>query len=66
MAPKSDYAAQFKELKDLTEKTNTYIKLLENRRQTMKNLWLGYAMLKHKQRKPLTLLKRMKSLYMKF
>ena len=62
MAPKSNYAAQFKELKDLTEKTNTYIKLLENRRQTMKNLWLGYAMLKHKQRKSLTLLKRMKSL----
>ena len=62
MAPKSDYAAQFKELKDLNEKTNTYIKLLENRQQTMKNLWLGYAMLKHKQRKPLTLLKRMKSL----
>ena len=62
MAPKSNYAAQFKELKDLTEKTNTYIKLLENRRQTMKNLWLGYAMLKRKQRKSLTLLKRMKSL----
>ena len=62
MAPKSNYAAQFKELKDLTEKTNTHIKLLENRRQTMKNLWLGYAMLKHKQRKSLTLLKRMKSL----
>ena len=57
MAPKSNYAAQFKELKDLTEKTNTYIKLLENIRQTMKNLWLGYAMLKHKQRKSLTLLK---------
>ena len=31
MAPKMDYAAQLKELKDLTETTNTNIKLLENR-----------------------------------
>ena len=31
MATKSDYVAQFKELKDLIETTNTNIKLLENR-----------------------------------
>ena len=31
MAPKADYAAQFKELKDVIETTNNNIKLLENR-----------------------------------
>ena len=31
MAPKTDYATQLKELKDLIETTNTNIKLLENR-----------------------------------
>ena len=31
MAPKTDYAAQFKELKDLIETANTNIKLLANR-----------------------------------
>ena len=31
MALKMDYAAQLKELKDLTETTNTNIKVLENR-----------------------------------
>ena len=31
MVPKTDYAAQFKELKDLIETTNNNIKLLENR-----------------------------------
>ena len=31
MASKTDYAAQFKELKDLIETANTNIKLLENR-----------------------------------
>ena len=31
MAPKTDYAAQLKELKDLIETTNANIKLLENR-----------------------------------
>ena len=31
MAPKTDYATQFKELKDLIETTNNNIKLLENR-----------------------------------
>ena len=63
MAPKTDYATQFKELKDLIETTNNNIKLLRTEsRQTTKNLWLGYEMLKHKQRKPLTLLNRMKSL----
>ena len=33
MAPKTDYAAHFKELKDLTETTNASIKL-ENRIMT--------------------------------
>ena len=31
MAPKTDYATQLKELKDLIETKNTNIKLLENR-----------------------------------
>ena len=31
MAPKTDYAAQLKELKDLIETTNNSIGLLENR-----------------------------------
>ena len=31
MVPKTDYAAQFKELKDLIETANTNIKLLANR-----------------------------------
>ena len=34
MTPKTDYAAQLKELKDLIETINTNIKLLENRAKT--------------------------------
>ena len=59
MAPKTDYATQLKELKDLIETTNTNVKLLEDRIMTnTKNLWQEHAMLKHKQRKPLTLPKK--------
>ena len=64
MAPKTNYAAQFKELKDLIETTNN-IKLLENRITTNHEELMARvckSLLKHKQRKPLTLLKRMKSL----
>ena len=34
MAPKTDYATQLKELKDLIETTNTNIKFLEKRIKT--------------------------------
>ena len=47
MAPKTDYATQLKELKDLIETINTIIKLLENRittKQTTRNLWQGKDM----------------------
>ena len=63
MAPKTDYATQFKELKDLIETTNN-IKLLENRITTNHEELMARVcnVETPAQRKPLTLLKRMKSL----
>ena len=63
MAPKTNYAAQFKELKDLIETTNN-IKLLENRITTNHEELMARVcnVETPAQRKPLTLLKRMKSL----
>ena len=63
MAPKTDYATQFKELKDLIETTNN-IKLLENRITTNHEELMARVcnVETPAQRKPLALLKRMKSL----
>ena len=63
MAPKTDYATQFKERKDLIETTNN-IKLLENRITTNHEELMARVcnVETPAQRKPLTLLKRMKSL----
>ena len=60
MSPKTDYVTQLKELKDLSETTNTNIKFLENRITTNHEELM--AMLKHKQRKPLTFPEKKKSL----
>ena len=40
MSPKTDYVTQLKELKDLSETTNTNINFLRTEsRQTTRNLW---------------------------
>ena len=67
MVPKTDYKPiinQFKELKDLIETTNNSIKLLVNRITTNHEELMARVcnVETPAQRKPLTLLKRMKSL----
>ena len=63
MAPKADYAAQFKELKDVIETTNNNIKLLENRITTnYEELMARVCNVETQAKEALDLLKRMKSL----